>query len=174
MQRTNKNIRYLTFLILGIVLLFDSEFSSIFGQTPVSSDTLLVLKSPAGKDRLDTPYGTVFKDSYLGAASVVYTDRLEKTLTPTILPALAGRLSGLSISQYAGILQHQTSRSSNWDLAGWMPVWGSGNYSDNSQFSVGLRGNSPVVLVDGVERELFTLDPEAIESVSVQKDALSS
>jgi TonB-linked SusC/RagA family outer membrane protein len=125
-------------------------------------------------DTLDTPYGTVSKDSYLGAASTVYTDKLTQTLSPTILPALAGRLPGLDIHQYGGALQHHTSASSTLDLAGWIPVFGQGNYSDNSQFDIFLRGSSPVVLVDGVERELFLLDPEAIESVSVQKDALSS
>jgi TonB-linked SusC/RagA family outer membrane protein len=125
-------------------------------------------------DTLDTPYGTVSKDSYLGAASTIYTDKLTQTLSPTILPALAGRLPGLFISQNRGALQHQTSASANLDLAGWIPVFGAGNYSDNSQFDIGLRGMSPIVMVDGVERELFLLDPEAIESVSVQKDALSS
>jgi TonB-linked SusC/RagA family outer membrane protein len=125
-------------------------------------------------DTLDTPYGTVSKDSYLGAASTVYTDKLTQTLSPTILPALAGRLPGLFISQYGGALQHRTAASATQDLAGWIPVWGAGNYSDNSQFNISLRGNSPLVTVDGVERELFLLDPEAIESVSVQKDALSS
>jgi TonB-linked SusC/RagA family outer membrane protein len=123
---------------------------------------------------LDTPYGTVSRESYLGAASAVYSDKLTQTLSPTILPALVGRLPGLSLSQYSGTLQHRTDASATLDLAGWIPVWGMGNYSDNSQFNINLRGFTPVVTVDGVERELFLLDPEAIESVSVQKDALSS
>jgi TonB-linked SusC/RagA family outer membrane protein len=146
----------------------------VAAQEATVADTLNTSNAPEPSERLDTPYGTVSKDSYLGAASVVYTDKLTQTLSPSILSALAGRLPGLYISQNRGALQHQTDVSATLDLAGWIPVWGIGNYGDNSQFGIGLRGNSPVVTVDGVERELFLLDPEAIESVSVQKDALSS
>jgi TonB-linked SusC/RagA family outer membrane protein len=136
-------------------------------QDAVAQDTALA-------DTLDTPYGAVPKERYLGAASTVYSDKLTQTLSPSILPALAGRMPGLFIYQNYGAIQHRTDASATSDLAGWIPVWGTGNYSDNSQFSIGLRNTSPVVLVDGVERELFQLDPETIESVSVQKDALSS
>jgi TonB-linked SusC/RagA family outer membrane protein len=147
--------------MIGIVLLL--------GTGPVTAQNAVVT------DTLDTPYGgMVSKENYLGAASVIYTDKLAQTLSPSILPALVGRLPGLSVRQYSGSIQHQTSASATLDLAGWIPVWGIGNYSDNTQFSIGLREFSPVVTVDGVERELFHLDPEAIESVSVQKDALSS
>ena len=31
-----------------------------------------------------------------------------------------------------------------------------------------------MVVIDGIQRELYSIDPEAIESVSIQKDALSS
>jgi TonB-linked SusC/RagA family outer membrane protein len=125
-------------------------------------------------DTLDTPYGTVSKERYLGAASTIYSGKLTQTLNPSLLPNLVGRIPGLFISQYTGAIQHRTTASATLDLAGWIPVFGAGNYGDNSQFSVGLRGKSPVVTVDGVERELSLLDPETIESISVQKDALSS
>ncbi|MDR2816084.1 MAG: TonB-dependent receptor plug domain-containing protein [Proteiniphilum sp.] len=152
----------MTFLILGIAILL--------GTIPVTAQETVVTDTSA----LDTPYGTVSKERYLGAASTVYSDKLMQTLSPSILPALAGRVPGLFIHQNNGALQHRTNASATQDLAGWIPVWGAGNYSDNSQFSIGLRNQSPVVMVDGVERELFLLDPETIESVSVQKDALSS
>ena len=48
-------------------------------------------------------------------------------------------------------------------------------YNDNTQYSFIMRGaNSPVVIVDGFQSELFNLDMESVESVSIQKDALSS
>ncbi len=37
-----------------------------------------------------------------------------------------------------------------------------------------LRGQSPVTLIDGVQRDIFTIDPENIESVSVLKDGFST
>ncbi|MFR4462495.1 MAG: SusC/RagA family TonB-linked outer membrane protein, partial [Bacteroides xylanisolvens] len=45
---------------------------------------------------------------------------------------------------------------------------------DNSEFLISARGQSPVAIVDGVERDLYSIDPEAIESVTIQKDALSN
>ena len=53
-------------------------------------------------------------------------------------------------------------------------MFGEGFYSDNTEFNVGSRGIAPVVVIDGIQRELYSIDPEAIESVSIQKDALSS
>ncbi|MEA4983136.1 MAG: SusC/RagA family TonB-linked outer membrane protein [Paludibacter sp.] len=129
------------------------------------------LKNP---EIVDRPYGTVDKESFLGSASTIYTDQLSSTLSSTIIPAFAGRFSGLNTQQYAGSKSNLTSGSAGLALDGWIPVFGAGNYSDNSQFTLRSRQNSPVVMVDGVQRELFSLDPEAIESVSIQKDALSS
>lgn len=123
---------------------------------------------------LDRPYGTVDKESYLGASSTIYSNQLSTTLSGTIIPAFAGQLSGLYTQQHAGSRTHYTSGSAGYTLDGSIPVFGAGNYSDNSQFSLSSRQNSPVVMVDGVQRELFSFDPEAIESVSIQKDALSS
>lgn len=100
------------------------------------------------------PYGeSTKKSSYLGSSSTVYTHDLVKPVSSTILQALQGRITGLNISQYRG------TRLTN---------------SDNSQYFLNSRGNSPVVIIDGVQRDLFSIDPEAIESVSMQKDALSS
>lgn len=92
----------------------------------------------------------------------------------TILPSLTGRLSGLNVSQYRGARAHQITANSRGDLIGNVPLFGEGFYSDNTEFSVSSRGNAPIVVVDGVQRELYSIDPDAIESVSIQKDALSS
>lgn len=120
------------------------------------------------------PYEMKDKQSYLGAASTVYTDKLSSMMGTTILPALQGRLTGLSISQYRGARIHQTSANSRGDLIGNVPLLGEGFYSDNTEFNVGSRGMGPVVVIDGIQRELYSIDPDAIESVSIQKDALSS
>jgi TonB-linked SusC/RagA family outer membrane protein len=171
-QSYNKNKkRYLSFLLLGMLILWGTGRTT---AQEIAPDTTATVETAARPNRLDTPYGSVDKDSYLGSATTIYTGQLTKMLAPTIIPSLAGRLPGLSISQYAGMPSHITDVSANADLAGSIPVFGIGNYSDNSQFSINLRGNGPVVMVDGVQRELFSLDPEAIESVSIQKDALSS
>ena len=83
-------------------------------------------------------------------------------------------MAGLNVIQYTGAGAHLIAANSRNDLIGAIPLFGQGFYSDNTEFSVGSRGNAPIVVVDGIQRELYSLDPAAIESVSVQKDALSS
>ena len=126
------------------------------------------------KGTVSGPYEPKNKKNYLGSAATVYTDELSSMMGTTILPALQGRMAGLNVSQYAGARAHQIAANSRNDLIGAIPLFGQGFYSDNTEFSVGSRGNAPIVVVDGIQRELYSLDPEAIESVSVQKDALSS
>ena len=126
------------------------------------------------KEVISGPYEGKDKNHFLGSASTIYTDKLSSMMGTTILPALEGRLSGLNITQYRGARVHQTSANSTSDIVGNVPVFGEGVYSDNTEFNVGSRGIAPVVVIDGIQRELYSIDPEAIESVSIQKDALSS
>lgn len=126
---------------------------------------------------VDAAYGEKKeKENFLGAASTVYTKDLDKYLAPNILTAVQGRIPGFNISQYRGFALKNTS--SNTQLNNFMGTFasrnGAGIYGDNSQFNYALRGQSPVVIVDGVEREMLDIDPEAIESITVEKDALSS
>lgn len=127
---------------------------------------------------LDLPYGrTISKDNYLGAASTIYSDEITNTLSHNIISALEGRLSGLNITQYRGIRDIFTASGvDNNAYIGSQPIESNSGYSDNTaQFGLNLRGaTSPVVIVDGFQSNLFNLDIESIESVSVQKDALSS
>ena len=126
------------------------------------------------KEVISGPYEGKDKNHFLGSASTIYSDKLSSMMGTTILPALEGRLSGLNITQYRGARVHQTSANSTSDIVGNVPVFGEGFYSDNTEFNVGSRGIAPVVVIDGIQRELYSIDPEAIESVSIQKDALSS
>ena len=119
-------------------------------------------------------YGTVPADSYLGAASTVYTDQVNRTIGSTIIPGIVGKLAGLNIEQYRGARLHQTDANNSLDLAGWIPKMGQGMYSDNSEYNITSRGKSPIVYIDGIERDFYSIDPDAIESVSIQKDALST
>lgn len=123
---------------------------------------------------INRPYDVTDKKSFLGAASTVYTDKLSSMMGTTILPALEGRLPGLDVTQYRGARAHQTTANFKGDIIGNIPLFGTGFYSDNTEFNVGSRGIGPVVVIDGIQRELYSIDPDAIESVSIQKDALSS
>ena len=132
------------------------------------------------KEVISGPYEGKDKNHFLGSASTIYTDKLSSMMGTTILPALEGRLrseerfSRNAETEYRGARVHQTSANSTSDIVGNVPVFGEGFYSDNTEFNVGSRGIAPVVVIDGIQRELYSIDPEAIESVSIQKDALSS
>lgn len=114
------------------------------------------------------------KSNTLGASSTVYTNDLVKYQSATILTGLQGRLKGLNVSPFRGMQLLRTDANTKSDIVGAIPNVGGGIYGDNSEFLFSARGQSPVAIVDGVERDLYSIDPEAIESVTIQKDALSN
>lgn len=124
----------------------------------------------------DAPIDSVdhTKSNTLGASSTVYTNDLIKYQSATILTGLQGRLKGLNVSPFRGMQLLRTDANTKSDIVGAIPNVGGGIYGDNSEFLISARGQSPVAIVDGVERELYSIDPEAIESVTIQKDALSN
>ena len=124
----------------------------------------------------DAPVDSVAhtKSNTLGASSTVYTNDLVKYQSATILTGLQGRLKGLNVSPFRGMQLLRTEANTKSDIVGAIPNVGGGIYGDNSEFLISARGQSPVAIVDGVERDLYSIDPEAIESVTIQKDALSN
>ena len=124
----------------------------------------------------DAPIDSVdhTKSNTLGASSTVYTNDLVKYQSATILTGLQGRLKGLNVSPFRGMQLLRTDANTKSDIVGAIPNVGGGIYGDNSEFLISARGQSPVAIVDGVERDLYSIDPEAIESVYIQKDALSN
>lgn len=100
-------------------------------------------------------YSEVPKEHVLGSVSTIYTPQLVTTPASQYSFALAGRLPGLYTKQTRG-----------WPTPG--------SFSDNTELRFSLRGQTPVTIVDGVQREIYSLAPENIESISVLKDALSS
>lgn len=124
----------------------------------------------------DAPIDSVVhtKSNTLGASSTVYTNDLIKYQSATILTGLQGRLKGLNVAPFRGMQLLRTDANTKSDIVGAIPNVGGGIYGDNSEFLISARGQSPVAIVDGVERDLYSIDPEAIESVTIQKDALSN
>lgn len=113
----------------------------------------------------------------LGSVSSVYTRQLSTTPTPLYLNALTGRLAGFYTQEISGFRTAKTDAISQADLAGTLvnlaTAYKSSN-TDNTEMYFALRGQSPVTIVDGVQRDIYSIDPESIESITVLKDALSS
>ncbi|MDY6385649.1 MAG: carboxypeptidase-like regulatory domain-containing protein, partial [Bacteroidales bacterium] len=99
-------------------------------------------------------YGQQRKVSVTGSIATVSSQDLRKTTTTRLDNALAGRVTGLSSLQNAG---------------GQPGVDGATMYLRGAST---LNGKSPLVLVDGVERDnIRTIDMNEVESISVLKDA---
>jgi TonB-linked SusC/RagA family outer membrane protein len=118
------------------------------GATADSVITIAPIRDSAKKEVSLLYYRT---PRHLTAAStdVVYTKDLIKSPVTNVLNALTGRIAGIYTEQFSG---------------------------QPAQDGVGLtlHGRTPIVLIDGVARNLTTLDLEEIESVTVLKDAVST
>lgn len=99
-------------------------------------------------------YGQKKKVTITGAVTSIGTKDLLKSPAPNVANILAGNISGISSIQYSG-----QPGADNPEIY----VRGIG--------TLNTAGASPLILVDGVERSFFNLDPNEIESISVLKDA---
>ena len=112
----------------------------------------LEMETKALKDVVVVGYGVQAKASVVGAIAQVAGSDLEKVATPNLTNTLAGRASGV------------------------ITVMGSGKPGDDDT-KIYIRGqaspnsSSPLVLVDGVERDWKEVDSNDVESMSVLKDA---
>lgn len=102
-------------------------------------------------------YGQQKKVSVTGAISSVSGEDLLKVPVANIGNMLTGTLSGVSSVQYSGQPGADVPE---------IFVRGIGSL---------IAGNStPLILVDGVERNMYNLDPNEIESINILKDASST
>lgn len=139
-------------------------------------DTVLPI-GKAFRSRISVLYGEKHFTTLLGAASTVYNEQLTTTPASLYAYALPGRLAGLYTKQGNGWGASSTSSITQGELLFNIPnqsLIGATGTSDNNEIFFSLRGQNPVTVIDGVQRDIFSIDPETIESISVQKDALSS
>lgn len=101
-------------------------------------------------------YGTQKKVNLSGAVDAIGNENIENRAVANLTQALQGSLPGLNIS--VGNSGGEMGATLN------MNVRGVGS----------ITGGEPYVLVDGMEQDINSLNPEDIESISVLKDAASS
>lgn len=102
-------------------------------------------------------YGTQTRATITGALSTIDSKQLVKAPVADITNVLAGQMPGVSTVQETGQPGEDYAK---------IYIRGVSSLSDDS--------SSPLILVDGVERSLNTLDPNEIENLSVLKDAAST
>lgn len=125
-------------------------------QVPLTMQTryLVTLAENATtlEDVVVVGYGVQRKESVVGAISQVKGDALVDAGVSNITNALAGKLSGVTTIQTSG-----QPGDNNAEIL----IRGVSSFSNSN----------PLVLVDGVERDFTTIDPQEVADVSVLKDA---
>jgi len=101
-------------------------------------------------------YGTQKKVNLSGAVDAIGNENIENRPVTNLGQALQGSLPGLNIS--VGNSGGEMGATMN------MNIRGIGS----------ITGGEPYILVDGIEQDINSLNPEDIESISVLKDAASS
>ena len=102
-------------------------------------------------------YGTQTKATVTGALASIDSKALVKAPVADVTNILAGQMPGVSTVQETGQPGEDYAK---------IYIRGVGSLSDSNA--------SPLILVDGVERPLNTVDPNEIESLSILKDAAST
>lgn len=163
------------------VLETGTEHGSDQSHDPDKPDSTVIL-GQAQPGEINVLYGAAPAYSLLGSVATTTHNELSYTPAPQYTYALPGRLPGLNVIQTQGFYVPALTQQTNVDIfVGNIPTNNSGaGPTDNNQFTIQLRGHagssgqSPIVVIDGVQRELYSLDPDQIESVTVLKDALST
>ena len=99
-------------------------------------------------------YGVQKKVTVTGAISSVKSEDLTRTPVSSVNNVLAGQLSGVTTVQLSG-----------------EPGSDAADIFVRGKATFGSASASPLIQVDGVEREMWDIDPNEIESVTVLKDA---
>ena len=102
-------------------------------------------------------FGTQKKVNLTGAVAVVGQEEIASRPVTTATQALQGLVPGLQISTSNGALDSSSS----------INIRGTGTIGQGSS-------GSPLILIDGMEGDINTLNPQDIENISVLKDAAAS
>lgn len=134
---------------------FATQEVQVNGQTTM--DVILEVETEALDEVVVVGYGTQKKVNLTGAVSSVDGETLNRRPVTNSASLLQGQVPGLRVVQNSG-------EPGNEGLS--VRIRGQGTFSG--------AGSNPLVLIDGVEGSLNSIDPNNIENVSVLKDAASA
>lgn len=129
---------------------YESREESVNGRQKI--DMVLTVSTDMLDEVVFVAYGQQKKESVVAAISTINATGLRQTPTSNLGVALAGRLPGLTVLQRSGV---PGGESMEFHIRGMSTV----------------NGQSPLTLVDGVERDFSALDPREVETITVLKDA---
>ena len=120
-------------------------------------------------------YGTLKKTQLVGSVENLDGEKVAERPNANVARSLQGQVAGLNIIQADGKASHagniyirgnQTQKVITRPKAGGTP-------NSDDHYSIGT-GGSALVLIDGVEGDLTTVNPADVENIAVLKDASSA
>ncbi|EGK01525.1 SusC/RagA family TonB-linked outer membrane protein [Dysgonomonas gadei] len=133
---------------------FQPQQIELKGRTTLNVDLVEDIK--ALDEVVVVGYTTQKRENITGAVATITTKDLVQSPTANINNALAGRLPGLIVNQFSGG-EPGVDKSE-------LFIRGKSTYGDQS----------PIVIVDGVERDMSYLAADEIETFTILKDAAST
>lgn len=118
-------------------------------------------------------YGTLKKTQLVGAVENLSGEELEGRTNSNVTRSLQGQIPGLNIIQSDGKPTHQGAITIRGGATSYQSRSKVGGNAKGAKHSIG-QGSSALVLIDGVEGDLTTVNPGDIETVAVLKDAASA
>ncbi len=136
---------------------------SFIGYTPMeiplngrtSLDVVMTEDSKTIEQVVVVGFGVQKKQTITGSLTSLSVKELSQSPSANVTNALAGRLPGLTVTQYGG-------GEPGKDI-GQLNIRGLSTYNGGAQ--------APIVIVDGVERSFSDLSPDEIETFTILKDA---
>jgi TonB-linked SusC/RagA family outer membrane protein len=132
---------------------YEPKRVSVNGDTKIN---VFLSSNTKGLDEVTVvAFGTQKKLSVTGSISSIQTREIKQSPAANLAVTLAGRLPGLTSIQKSGEPGRDLTQ---------LYIRGQGT----------INGQSPIVLVDGVERDLTYIDPNEVENITILKDASST
>jgi TonB-linked SusC/RagA family outer membrane protein len=154
---TDINGKYSLVVPYGYVSLVISYIGYVPTEIPLKGKThinvSLMEDSKALQEVVVVGYTKQRKETMVGSVATITTKDLEQSPTANLENALAGRLPGLIATQFGGGEPGEDKSS--------IYIRGKSTYGDQS----------PIVIIDGVERDMSYVSADEIESFTILKDA---
>lgn len=148
---TNMRLKWMIGL-LNLLPVFAFAQQKPVANTTVETDSSLIRKFDQKnflENKVDKWNGTTKKANLIAGAATIYGDDINSTPVSDVTNTVAGRLTGLYTLQ--------SSARTGFDVT-----------------QLVLRGQSPLIVIDGVPRSFTNFNPDDVESITVLKDALST
>ncbi len=149
--RYSVNVPYANATLVFSYVGFQPQEIPLVGKKIVN--VILVEDTKALEEVVVVGYSTQRKATITGSVATITTKDLKQSPTANLTNALAGRMPGLMANQFSGG-EPGVDRSD-------IRIRGMGTYGNKS----------PIMIVDGVERDMSYLSAEEIETFTILKDA---